>query len=109
MSVHDPRREAAWRPDKMGKSTLWSSERLMLGVNAFEPGQAHAPHAHAGSDKVYCVVEGRGLFSLADEVHELGPGDVLVAPAGVEHGVENRSEARLTVLVTMSPPPASKS
>ena len=108
MSRFDPRQEAAWRPDKMGKSTLWSSERLMLGVNCFEPGQSHAPHAHEGQDKVYAVVEGRGAFSLAGAEHELGPGEVLVAPAGVEHGVENRSGERLVVLVTLCPPPAPK-
>ena len=79
----------------------------MLGVNAFEPGQEHAPHAHRGSDKVYTVIEGRGLFSLAGIEHELGPGEVLVAPSGIEHGVANRSSNRLIVLVTMSPPPSA--
>ena len=108
MSRFDPRQAAAWRPEKMGKSTLWSSERLMLGVNAFEPGQSHPPHAHAGQDKVYVVIEGRGVFALAGEEHELGPGEVLVAPADVEHGVENRSGERLLVLATLCPPPASK-
>jgi len=108
MSRLDPRAAATWSPEKMGKATLWKSERLMLGVNAFEPGQAHAPHAHAGQDKVYVVIEGSGAFSLAGNEHELGPGQVLVAPAGVEHGVENRSGSRLLVLVTLCPPPASK-
>src|SRR5262245_38103307 len=44
---------AVWRPDKMGKSTLFESPRMLVGLNAFEPGQAHALHAHAGMDKVY--------------------------------------------------------
>ncbi len=108
MSRFDPRDEAAWRSEKMGKATLWRSERLMLGVNAFEPGQAHPPHAHEGQDKIYVVIEGEGSFSLAGESHELAAGQVLVAPAGVEHGVENRSGERLLVLVTLCPPPASK-
>jgi quercetin dioxygenase-like cupin family protein len=108
MSRFDPRDVAVWQGEKMGKATLWRSERLMLGVNAFEPGQSHAPHSHEGQDKVYVVIEGRGAFSLAGQEHELGPGDVLVAPAGVEHGVENRSGARLLVLATLCPPPASK-
>jgi len=108
MSRFDPRDAAAWRSEKMGKATLWRSERLMLGVNAFEPGQAHPPHAHQGQDKIYVVIEGHGSFSLDGEPHELGPGQVLVAPAGVEHGFENRSGARLLVLVTLCPPPAPK-
>ena len=61
----------------MGKSTLFESPRLLVGLNAFEPGQSHALHVHVGMDKLYCVVEGDGLF-LFDE-HELPTrtGDVL--------------------------------
>ena len=39
---------AEWRADKMGKSTIFESPRLLVGLNAFEPGQAHALHAHHG-------------------------------------------------------------
>ena len=55
-----PRDHAEWRADRMGKSTLFESSRLLVGLNAFEPGQAHALHAHAGMDKVYQVLEGDG-------------------------------------------------
>lgn len=63
-SVIQPADHAAYAPAKMGKSTLYESPRLLVGLNAFEPGQAHALHAHAGMDKVYYVVEGEGLFLL---------------------------------------------
>ena len=48
--VIKPADHADYRADKMGKSTLFESERLLVGLNAFEPGQAHALHAHAGQD-----------------------------------------------------------
>ena len=48
-----PSRHAVYSPEKMGKSTIFESPRLLVGLNAFEPGQAHALHAHAGQDKVY--------------------------------------------------------
>jgi quercetin dioxygenase-like cupin family protein len=51
------------------------------------------------------VLEGTGSFSLADAVHELGPGQLLVAPAGISHGVQNNTDQRLLVLVTMAPGP----
>ena len=78
---------------------------MMLGLNAFEPGQAHAAHAHSDMDKAYFVLEGNGTFSLGDETHQLGPGELLVAPAGVPHGVHNNTDARLLVMVTMAPGP----
>ncbi len=59
-----PSDHATWRPDKMGKSTIFESPRLLVGLNTFEPGQVHALHAHSGMDKVYQVVEGEGGFLL---------------------------------------------
>ena len=79
----DPRDHAVYSPDKMGKSTLFQSDRLLVGLNAFEPGQEHALHAHAGMDKVYHVIEGQGLFLLEGRAASMEAGTVLVAPEGV--------------------------
>ena len=57
-----PRDHAVYSPDRMSKSTIFRSEHVMVGLNAFEPGQEHALHAHEGMDKVYHVIEGEGLF-----------------------------------------------
>ena len=92
--------------DKMGKSTLYQSAHVLLGLNAFEPGQSHALHAHAGMDKVYVVVEGEGLFLLEGRSLPMRAGDVLVAPDGIPHGVENNSRARLLVMALLAPAPA---
>jgi quercetin dioxygenase-like cupin family protein len=87
----------------MGKSTIFESPRLLVGLNAFEPGQAHALHAHQGMDKLYYVLEGEGLFLLADGDRPMKAGDLLVAPDGVPHGVRNNSEGRLLVLAVLAP------
>ena len=55
-----PADHASYSTAKMGKSTLFASPRLLVGLNAFEPGQEHALHVHAGMDKVYLVVDGEG-------------------------------------------------
>lgn len=94
---------AVFGPAKMGKTTLFSSPRLLVGLNAFEPGQAHALHAHAGMDKVYHVLEGEGVFLLEGRELPMRAGDLLVAPDGVPHGVRNTSEARLVVLAVLAP------
>lgn len=51
-SVIRPADHAVYAASKMGKATIFESPRLLVGLNAFEPGQAHALHAHAGQDKV---------------------------------------------------------
>jgi mannose-6-phosphate isomerase-like protein (cupin superfamily) len=100
-----PAEHALYAPEKMGKSTLFQSPRLLVGLNAFEPGQSHALHAHAGMDKVYSVVEGSGVFLLADRELPMHPGDLLIAPEGVPHGVKNTGTSRLLVLAILAPAP----
>lgn len=104
-TVVRPADHAPWRADRMGKATLFASPRLMLGLNAFEPGQTHALHAHTGMDKVYQVVEGEGLFLLDGRELPMRAGDLLVAPDGVPHGVSNTSASRLLLLVILAPAP----
>jgi quercetin dioxygenase-like cupin family protein len=89
----------------MGKSTLFQSPRLLVGLNAFEPGQSHALHAHAGMDKMYYVIEGEGVFLLDSWELPMRAGDLLVAPEGVPHGVTNTGTARLLVLAVLAPAP----
>jgi mannose-6-phosphate isomerase-like protein (cupin superfamily) len=94
-----------WRPDKMGKATLYESPRLLVGLNAFEPGQSHTLHAHKGMDKMYYVVSGRGAFLLEGRELPMQTGDLLVAPEGVPHGVRNTGPERLLVLAVLAPSP----
>ena len=95
---------APWRADKMGKSTLFESPRLLIGLNAFEAGQSHALHAHAGMDKLYHVVDGEGVFLLEGRELPMRAGDLLVAPEGVPHGVR-AGAGRLLLLVVLAPAP----
>jgi mannose-6-phosphate isomerase-like protein (cupin superfamily) len=104
-TVINPAQHAVWRADKMGKATLFESGRLLVGLNAFEAGQAHALHAHAGMDKVYHVLEGSGVFLLEGREVPMKAGDLLVAPDGVPHGVRNTSKGRLLVLAILAPAP----
>lgn len=100
-----PESLATFDSEKMGKSTIFRSERVLVGLNAFEPGQEHRLHAHEGMDKIYHVLEGRGVFLLEDREVEMEAGVMLVAPDGVPHGIRNTSDERLLVLAIMAPAP----
>ncbi len=93
------------RADKHHKTTLFSGEQLMVGLNCLEPGQEQAVHDHSDQDKVYQVLEGEGVFSVAGEERCAGVGTVVWARAGVPHGVRNEGAERLTLLVCIAPPP----
>ncbi len=103
-----PEEHAVYDGERMGKSTLFESERLLVGLNAFEPGQEHRLHAHPGMDKVYHVLAGSGLFLLAGREEPMAAGDLLVAPAGVQHGIRNSGAERLLVLAILAPAPGER-
>ena len=100
-----PENHASFQSDKMGKTTLFQSERMLVGLNWFEVGQEHSLHAHKGMDKVYHVLEGAGLFLLEDRTIPMQAGEMLIAPEGIPHGIRNTGPQRLVVLAILSPSP----
>lgn len=90
---------------KMGKSTVAQGEFLFAGLNSFEPGQEHAPHAHPGQDKLYVILEGAGFVQVGSEEQHLSAGDAAMAPSGVLHSIRNPGPQRLVVLAILAPPP----
>ncbi|MCA9932446.1 MAG: cupin domain-containing protein [Ardenticatenaceae bacterium] len=93
------------REEKFYKTTLFRTDGLMLGLNCLEPGQVQKPHDHADQDKFYYVVEGEGVFWLGEERVTAVAQQLIFAPAGLLHGVENQSDSRLTLLVGIAPAP----
>ncbi len=93
--------------DKMGKSTLVRGDSLFAGLNSFEPGQEHAPHAHKGQDKLYVILEGSGTVQIGEQTELLSAGDVAFAPAGVMHSIRNPGPLRLVVMAILAPPPTN--
>ena len=101
----DWRKSVPASEEGVGKATLFRSDHLLLGLNSLSPGVEQAVHRHEGQDKFYHVLEGRGEFTVGEEVQEAGAGEVVWAPAGVDHGVRNRAAERLVLLVGIAPAP----
>src|SRR5438552_15026112 len=64
---HLPER-ARFSDAKMTKLDCFRSDRLLIGLNCFEPGQEQTVHTHAGADKFYLVVAAEGRVPV---VHPL--------------------------------------
>ena len=92
--------------DKMKKNNLFQTPRFFCDIYGFEPRQAQKGHVHGDQDKVYIVLEGQGTFQVGTEERVLNPGQAVMAPAGMEHGVRNHTKQRLSVLVFVSPNPS---
>jgi mannose-6-phosphate isomerase-like protein (cupin superfamily) len=90
-------------PEKFFKTTLWQGEHVMIGLNCLEPDQMQAVHAHAAADKFYFVLSGVGKFTVGEEERTVESGTVVIAPAGVPHGVSNTGTGRLSLLIGIAP------
>ena len=78
---------ARFAAQKMQKLDCVQTDRLLLGLNCFEPGQDQKVHAHQGADKFYLVLSGKAKVVVGEEARDVGAGDLVFAPAGVDHGV----------------------
>ncbi|MDA1315663.1 MAG: cupin domain-containing protein [Acidobacteria bacterium] len=105
MLISNAASKAVFRAEKMGKADLVASEHLFAGLNAFEPGQGHELHTHAGQDKLYYVLEGAGDVTVGEKQSRIGAGDLVLARSGEKHALLNPGPGRLLVMVVMGPPP----
>jgi quercetin dioxygenase-like cupin family protein len=103
--IKNPTLAAAFSDEKMKKVNLFESPHLFCDVYCLKPGQSQEVHSHAHNDKVYYALTGTVDVTLGDETRPLPPGELAIAPAGVPHGVENRTTANATLLVVMAPNP----
>ncbi len=105
MEVIRLRDRVAYQDEKMARHRLTGTTRCQADLYCLRPGQRQAPHAHADQDKLYLGVEGVGRIRVGEQESTLEPGTLVLAPAGVEHGVTNASDAPLVLLVVVVPPP----
>ena len=94
-----------FNPEKLKKVGLFDTDNFFCDIYCFEPGQSQKVHSHDESDKVYYIVDGRGMITVGSEEKELGPDEITIAPAGEDHGVVNHTQDKLVMLVFMAPKP----
>lgn len=80
----------------------FGTERALLVMNELAPGMEVRPHSH-DFDQLALVVEGRVRFTVDGEPFEVGPGEVLLIPAGAEHAGEPLDDRRALNLDLFAP------
>ena len=62
-----------------------------------DPGRGPRLHRHEYPE-VFVIQEGRAVYTAGDETREVGPGDVVVVPAGVAHTFQSSGDVPLRQL-----------
>lgn len=79
-----------WRPK--GVALLNGQEVKLVKVQGVFPW-----HHHEDADEMFLVWRGRFRVEFRDRVVELGPGELLVVPRGVEHRTAADDEAEVLI------------
>ena len=98
----DYRQSTAFQPDRFSPVPLGQTDRVKIVLTCFEPGQVIPVHS-PGVDMTLVVLEGTGTVVAGDEEAEVGPGAIVIVPAGAARGV--RATTRLVAVHLVSPPP----
>ncbi|HWB08834.1 MAG TPA: cupin domain-containing protein [Pirellulales bacterium] len=67
------------------------------------PGASTMPHFHPRTEEIYYVLEGSAMMRIGDEHREVGPGDAIAIPPGLEHQITNMGAVALKFLCCCAP------
>ena len=73
-------------------------DRRTVVEAGIDPGAGLSLHIHPDYEEVTLVIEGKVQALLEGEACILGPGDVLLDPAGAKHTITNQSDEPAKVL-----------
>jgi quercetin dioxygenase-like cupin family protein len=60
---------------------------VLLVMNECQPGMDLRPHSH-DFDQLALIISGDAIYHVGDDHNEVGPGSVMLVPAGIEHYIE---------------------
>ena len=83
----------------------WTAARNQsLAEATVPPGTDTHAHFHRTSEEIYFFTSGSGRMRLGEEEREVGEGDCVVIPPGVEHKLLNPGDKPLVLLCCCAPP-----
>jgi quercetin dioxygenase-like cupin family protein len=80
----------------------FGNEDVILVLNHCEPGMEPRPHSH-DFDQIAMITKGRAIYHIGDEQNEVGPGSIMLIPAGVEHYIEPTGEETVENIDVFAP------
>ena len=76
---------------------------VILVMNEIDPEIELAPHKHDDFDQIATIVEGTAVYHVGDTGHPVGPGSLLLIPAGVVHYIEPTGDEPVRNLDVFAP------
>lgn len=91
---------------ELDDNTLYGADHgasISIILDNSEPGQGPKLHKHP-YDETWVVERGQLTFQLGDQLLEIGPGDIVIAPPDVPHKFTNRGPGRSSMVCIHAAP-----
>ena len=89
----------AYQDGQVVSKTLVQNDFVSMTIFSFDKGEEISTHAAAG-DAMVTVLEGKGRFTVADDVFYLEAGEILVMPKDIPHAVFGEERFKMQLVVS---------
>ena len=89
----------SYQDGQVVSKTLVQNDYLSMTIFSFDKGEEISTHAAAG-DAMVTVLEGKGRFTVADEVFYLEKGETLIMPKDIPHAVYGEEKFKMQLVVS---------
>lgn len=128
MAAHEARRDASAKPagpatvvsERRAIATTWDevpdefvregvrrrgfgNEGALLVMNELTPGMATFPHVHEDFDQIATIVSGTAIYYVNGVGYPVGPGSLILIPAGQPHYIEPTGTEKVRNLDVFGP------
>jgi mannose-6-phosphate isomerase-like protein (cupin superfamily) len=86
------------------RTVLNTAEHAQVVAMTLQPGEDIGAEVHPDNDQVLIFTEGSARAEVGGETREVGPGDLVVVPAGTQHNFTNTGSGQLRLLTIYGPP-----
>lgn len=87
------------------RSVITESQEAVVVAWFLQPGQTIAPHFHPHGQDTWTILTGQGDYTIdsVGTTQSIESGDVVVAPVGAVHGLQNTGEGPLSFISIVAP------
>jgi len=86
------------------RRVVHTAGHVQVVVMTLQPGEDIGAEVHEHNDQVLTFVEGSVRAEVAGESQDVGPGDMVIVPAGTEHNFTNTGDTRARLYTIYGPP-----
>ena len=91
--------QVAYQDGQVVSKTLVQNDRVSMTIFSFDKGEEISTHA-AGGDAMVTVLEGKGRFTVAEDVFYLEAGETLIMPKNIPHAVYGEEKFKMQLVVS---------